>query len=143
MKGSEKINKLLEHFSLNPSDFAKVVGLRYAQNIYDIQKDKVDISKQIAAKITTAFPEINKNWLLTGEGEMMKIDKSENNVNGNNNISVAGKGNKVNSDVLLSIIELQKGYQEMMKASQIHLSESQTQMNRLLSIIEQLNNKRL
>jgi phage repressor protein C with HTH and peptisase S24 domain len=72
MKGSEKINMILEYLSLNPSDFAKAVGLRHAQNVYDIQKNKVDISKQVATKIVAAFPNVDKHWLLTGEGEMFK-----------------------------------------------------------------------
>jgi hypothetical protein len=46
--------------------------LKYTQNIYDIQNDKVDISKSMADKITVAFPDIDKNWLLTGEGNMLK-----------------------------------------------------------------------
>jgi phage repressor protein C with HTH and peptisase S24 domain len=81
MKGSEKINRLLEHFSLNPSDLAKKLGLKYAQNIYDIQNDKIDISKSMANKITAAFPDVNKNWLLTGEGEMLKSKTGENSDN--------------------------------------------------------------
>ena len=72
MTGSEKINMVLEYFSLTPSAFQKKVGLKYVQNIYDIQKDKVDISKSMANKIVSAFPQIDKNWLLTGEGEMLK-----------------------------------------------------------------------
>jgi len=72
MKGSEKINILLDYLSLNPSDFARKVGLKNVQNIYDIQKDKVDISKTTVNKIVSIFPNINKNWLLTGEGEMLR-----------------------------------------------------------------------
>jgi hypothetical protein len=94
MKGSEKINLLLNHFSLNPSDFAKILGLKYVQNIYDIQKDRADISKQMAAKIAAAFPDIDKNWLLTGEGEM--INKSIVNSGTNNGVLVSGDFNQIN-----------------------------------------------
>ena len=76
MKGSEKINALLEHFSLSPSDFAKKLELKYVQNIYDIQSDKVDISKSMANKIVAVFNDVDKNWLLTGEGKMLKEEKS-------------------------------------------------------------------
>ena len=72
MKGSEKINKVLAEVGMKPSEFAKIIGLKAAQNIYDIQKDKVDISRSVAMKIVQVFPTFNISWLLTGEGEMLK-----------------------------------------------------------------------
>ena len=72
MKGSEKINKVLAEVGMQPSEFAKIIGLKAAQNIYDIQKDKVDISRSVAMKIVQVFPTFNISWLLTGEGEMLK-----------------------------------------------------------------------
>lgn len=81
MKGSEKINKVLAEVGMKPSEFAKIIGLKAAQNIYDIQKDKVDISRSVALKIVQVFPTFNISWLLTGEGEMLKKteDKPESN----------------------------------------------------------------
>jgi hypothetical protein len=46
--------------------------LKAAQNIYDIQKDKVNISKDVAYKIIAAFPEFEVDWLLYGMGPMLK-----------------------------------------------------------------------
>ena len=76
---------------------------------------------------------------MTGEGEMLK-DVSMNNVNGNGNTSVAGNGNITNANIT-EMLELQKGYQEMIKTSQVQLSESQSQINRLITIIEQLHHE--
>lgn len=72
MKGSEKINKVLAEVGLNPSKFAKSIGLKTAQNVYDIQKDKVNISRDVALKIIKVYPRFDMLWLLTGEGPMLK-----------------------------------------------------------------------
>ena len=77
--GSEKINELLKYLNITPSEFAKKIGLSYPQNVYDIQKGRIDISKAMAGKITSVFPEISREWLLTGIGSMLKstMDKED------------------------------------------------------------------
>jgi plasmid maintenance system antidote protein VapI len=110
--------------------------------VSQIKNGKQSISNEMFTKITDAFPYISSDWLKEEKGEMLVGDRDENTVNGNNNISVAGRGNQVNSEeALLGILEIQRGFQEMMKTSQAHLTESQMQMNKLITIIEQLNNK--
>lgn len=89
-------------------------------------------------KIVDKFPEVNKVWILTGEGEMLK-NSNTNQVNGNGNTSVAGNGNQITNANITEMLELQKGYQEMIKTGQMQLSESQSQINRLITIIEHLN----
>ena len=73
MDGSYIINNILEYSGLNPKSFSEKIGLDRPQAIYDIQKGKTkNISPNMADKIVSAFPEINRTWLLTGEGEMLK-----------------------------------------------------------------------
>jgi plasmid maintenance system antidote protein VapI len=136
MKGAEKIEKLLSHFSLNPTDFAKAIGKK-VQNVYDIQK-KVDISRNMADAITVAFPEVNKNWLLTGEGEMLKSTISQNNVEGDN---IQGNNFTVQKSQVDELIDLLKIKEKQLIKSQENLTKSQEQTARLIGIIEQLNNK--
>ena len=72
MKGSYVLNKLLEYSKLNGKSFSEKIGLIRPQAIYDIQSGKTqNISVSMANKIISAFPEINKSWLLTGDGEML------------------------------------------------------------------------
>ncbi len=72
MNGTEIINKLLIHYQLNPKSFSEAIGLERPQAIYDIQSGKTkSISSKMADKIISAFPEINRSWLLAGEGEML------------------------------------------------------------------------
>lgn len=77
MKGSEKINIIIEDLGIKPSELAKNIGLKKPQNIYDIQKDKIDISKDVASKIVEKYPQYNKVWLLTGEGERLKTESED------------------------------------------------------------------
>jgi len=79
------------------------------------------------------FPELNPMWLLTGGGEMLQ-GNNINRVSGNNNTAVAGNGNRVTTNDIAGLIELQKGYQEMIK-------EKDSQIARLISVIEKLSEK--
>lgn len=73
MDASQIINKLIEYSRLNASDFAVKIGTKTTQAIYDLQKGRTKtISKAMADKILSCYPEINKAWLITGEGEMLK-----------------------------------------------------------------------
>lgn len=73
MAGADVINKILDYTQLNPKSFSERIGLDRPQAIYDIQNGKTKaISPRMADKITSVFPEIDRVWLLTGEGEMLK-----------------------------------------------------------------------
>ena len=69
--GAIIIEKLLLHLGMKAGSFSKKLGYDRPQKIYDIQKGKTKyISVEVAEDIIKAFPNINKVWLLTGEGEM-------------------------------------------------------------------------
>jgi len=73
MSGADIICKLLIQYRLNPKSFSEKIGLDRPQAIYDIQNGKTkNISAKMADKIISAFPEIDRSWLLTGEGNMLK-----------------------------------------------------------------------
>lgn len=67
------IEKLLIYSGLNAKSFSEKIGLERPQAIYDIQKGKTkNISPSMRDKIISVFPELNIEWLLTGDGEMLK-----------------------------------------------------------------------
>jgi hypothetical protein len=74
MNDSERIKKILEYTGLSANKFSKTIGLNTSQNIYDIINGKHGISKVLAETITVKYLNIDKIWLLTGEGEMLKKD---------------------------------------------------------------------
>lgn len=132
----EIINKLLNYSELNAKQFAEKIGLERPQAIYDIQKGKTkSISSSMANKILSVFPELNKSWLLSGEGNMLK-----------NNVNVSGdnSGVVVNSlidnrhyysdspDVLKAQIEL---LDERIKEKDAQIKEKDAQIKQLLDIL--------
>lgn len=69
MNAQERIAKLLEIYQLNAKVFSEKLGFDRPQVIYDILNGKTKgISEKMAIKIISAFPEVNKSWLLSGEG---------------------------------------------------------------------------
>lgn len=90
--------------------------------------------------ILDKFPEINKVWLMTGEGEMLKPSVVQNNKNGDNIQGQSVKVNKSSHDELVEIMKQQmrslNKSQEQLDKSQDQLSKSQEQIDRLLAIIE-------
>lgn len=99
----EVIIKLLDYSKLNTKQFSEKLGMKRGQAIYDIINGKTKrISEKLANQIISAFPEINRTWLLTGEGEMVKTHESSFDtpacVTDNHSTAVTGYQNIVNSD---------------------------------------------
>lgn len=77
------------------------------------------------SNVLKMFPELNRNWLIYGEGEMLSNSIIQNNENGDNI-----QGNSVT-------INKQEGdYLEIIKSLTSQLTKSQEQMDRLITIIE-------
>ena len=93
----EVVLKLLDYSKLNAKQFSEKLGMKRGQAIYDIISGKTKrISEKLANQIISEFPEINRTWLLTGEGEMLKNTSA---VAESHSISIAGeeiKENKIN-----------------------------------------------
>lgn len=67
---SERLEKIMNDKGLNAKKFSEAIGLNRPQAIYDIMNGKTaNISNTMAVKIVSVFPDINKTWLLTGDGE--------------------------------------------------------------------------
>lgn len=70
---SYRIDKLLKESKLNAPSFARAIGCSTPQAIYDLLSGKTkSLSPSMQHKILSYMPEVNLQWLLTGEGEMLK-----------------------------------------------------------------------
>lgn len=70
MTPSEVINKILYEYRINANQFALSINVAPAQ-IYDIRSGKIKrISEDIASKILNKYSNLNRTWLISGEGEM-------------------------------------------------------------------------
>ena len=134
----EVIIKLLDYSKLNVKQFSEKLGMQRAQAIYDIVSGKTKrISEKLANQIISEFPEINKIWLLTGEGEMLKDSSA---VSSDHSVSIAGndiKENKinVNADETIAMLVAEV-------AAQRRVTEKVLEQNSELLAMIAANNKR-
>lgn len=76
---AQRISTLLEYSERNISEFSRFVGFKTPQAVRELIKGNTKTLSELAqSKILAAFPELNPNWLLTGEGEMLNGISSQN-----------------------------------------------------------------
>lgn len=118
-----RLEQFLKNRGIKKTEFAKAIGV---SNSYitsmrkSIQPDKLE-------KINYSYPDLNMSWLLYGEGTMLRDRETE-------SAPAAKPAERTpaeNPDTVAGMIELQKGYQQM-------LAKSQEQIDRLISIIEDM-----
>lgn len=71
MAVKERLIEFLEYKSISKSEFGRIIGVSSAfvtSMRKSIQPDKVE-------SIASNFPDLNINWLMTGEGDMLKAAK--------------------------------------------------------------------
>lgn len=89
-EATDVINEVIVHSGLNAPSLAKAIGV-IPKRIYDIlQGNTKKISVDVANRICEAFPEINKAYLLKGEGALLKADGTTISVNHSPYANVAG-----------------------------------------------------
>lgn len=71
-----RLHSVILWANMTTNAFALHIGLPRAENLYQIKRGNYGISLKLATRITQKFPDINKLWLLTGEGQM--LDSAEN-----------------------------------------------------------------
>jgi len=71
MEPYERIVKLIDYLGLNKNSFSEAVGMTTNVTIGRIVNEKRRPSVKTLEKITSRFPQISYDWLLTGRGEML------------------------------------------------------------------------
>ncbi len=122
----------LKYKHLTKTAFGESIGVSNAF----VTSIRRSIAPDKVQSIASNYPDLNLDWLLYGNGEMLKAEskhsesddpKASSLMVGNH---VSGNGNNINeSSNIAGMIELQKGYQELLR-------KSQQQIDRLIGIIE-------
>lgn len=76
MSLNERISKVIEYSNLSPSEFADEIDVQRS-SISHITSGRNKPSLEFIIKIKSSFPEILWDWLVTGEGEMLKSELPE------------------------------------------------------------------
>lgn len=120
----DRLDKYMEYKRLNDNQVTVSCKLSVGL-INQARKGKSDIGKKSIEKILTVYDDINRVWLLTGEGEMLSGSVTQSNHHGDN---IHGTSVTVN--------KTEKEYLDIIRRQSEQLSKSQQQIDRLLSIIE-------
>lgn len=76
MSLNERISKVIEYSKLSSSEFADEIDVQRS-SISHITSGRNKPSLEFIIKIKSRFPEILWDWLVTGDGEMLKSDLPE------------------------------------------------------------------
>lgn len=136
MRKIERFDKYMEYKELNDNKVTVQLGLSVG-TLGKSRKCGRDLSDKVIEQILNFYTDLNRIWLLTGEGEMIK-DKITQEANGDNNMQVAGNSNNINNSaaIRLALSEIS----EMRKLLQEQVKNNQDQFNRFMSVIERLTN---
>jgi hypothetical protein len=133
MTVKDRVREFVKFEGITMSQFERMCGL----SVGYVNAMRVSFGKNYLNNVLKQFPKLNREWLLYGEGEMLKSGNfsqnqekvTQNNENGDNiqgqNVTVQSN-TQSNVDEFLAIIKQQ--------ANQI--TKSQEQIDRLISIIE-------
>lgn len=76
MSLNERISKVIEYSQFTPSEFADEIDVQRS-SISHITSGRNKPSLEFIIKIKSRFPELLWDWLVTGEGEMLKTELPE------------------------------------------------------------------
>ncbi len=91
MTAAEKVVAIQRHTNITWKELAKRLDYSSPQTFTDIRSGRHGISTKLSNKILEVFPEIRKEWLLLGEGPMLRSEVEDVAVN-DINASAANTG---------------------------------------------------
>lgn len=141
METKERLLQFIESQGISKSEFERKCGL---SNGY-LNSSKGNFGAKKLDDILRVFPSLNRDWLLTGEGEMMipsfdisSMPQDFPEASGNN-VNVGGNASNINNGanektILMALTEMS----EMRKllADAIYINKEQSQ--RLMNIVDKL-----
>lgn len=71
----QRIEAVIKWANMSTNYFARYIGLARGENLYQIKRGNNGISLDVADRVVSKFPQVDKLWLLTGEGTMFTEDR--------------------------------------------------------------------
>jgi len=116
------------------SEFSRQIGLKNPQIFTDIRNKNTGISKKLAEKICDTFPNVSFQWLLTGEGPMLKQE-------GGPNVFSNGDNNKIAGHDINECTKLEALYEARISDLQDRVSHQRAIIDSLTRTLEAMANK--
>lgn len=142
---SERIELLINRLGMNKNSFSKAIGITNNVTIGNIVKHGQNPSLDVIQKILHKYSNVNADWLIIGNGEMLNIaNKSKI----NSDINIKGDKNSIGNnyysdspDVLKQHIAMLNGLLEekdiRIKEKDSQIKEKDSQIKDLLQILKQ------
>lgn len=71
MTAWQRLEQVVKWAGVSTNKFALNIGLKRSENLYQIKRGSFGISKELSSLITKKYPQINRSWLITGDGQML------------------------------------------------------------------------
>jgi hypothetical protein len=145
---TERLQKYMVHRNLNSNKITVDAGLSVGLIGRAIKNDS-GLNSETIEKILVTYTDLNPEWFVLGNGEMIRTNNqtinsngSTNNGNSNVNGNIGGNLNISHSE-FSGMIDLQKGYQvhqeelaNRLKTSQDQLTACMTQVTILIELLK-------
>lgn len=133
MDTKERLMKFIQEEGMTVSGFERLCGL---SNGY-IKNSSGNFGTKKIEDILRIFPELNRDWLLSGAGEMKTPLHISQSINGDNNTEVAGNHNFVNnSDILTRAFDEIAAQRKLTEQAINYMTVAQKQTERLITLLE-------
>jgi len=73
---NQRLNSFLEKKEILSEDFKKSIGVKSRQQVSNWRTLSDPIPDKHLISIITVYPELNANWLLTGDGKMLSTEET-------------------------------------------------------------------
>ena len=147
MSITERLQEYMVHRNLNANKITVDAGLSVGLIGRAIKNDS-GLNSETIEKILVTYTDLNPEWFVSGNGEMIRSNNqtinsngSTNNVNSNVNGNIGGNLNISHSE-FSGMIDLQKGYQahqeqlaDRLKTSQDQLTDCMRQVTLLIELL--------
>ncbi len=74
----KRLSKIISHFNHNTSSFSRSIGLTNNVTLMRIERGESAPSFSTLQRIHSTYPSISIEWLVSGEGEMLKDPEKSN-----------------------------------------------------------------
>lgn len=97
-----RINQIITHYGITLNAFCLKLGLKSTATISKIIHEKRNPSAKTLGRIIHAYPDINYDWLVNGQGDMLKSDKEASVAVNEDDLTVTSKQiiNFIKNDVI-------------------------------------------
>lgn len=124
----DRITQFIAYKRMSKRRFQASIGVSSSY----IQGITSGMSADVLHKISSTYPDLNTDWLLTGEGEMLKTTQSVGDISNSNVSGVNVNGKEIH-------ISSMEAYSTLLKIVESNLKTTekfQEQIDRLIGVIE-------